>query len=60
MGREEGVPLCRDSLLVDAEVLAIHGHCAVADHVVRAQPALKDYLHLRGGGGGGGKKKGDF
>ena len=57
MGREEGVPLCRDSLLGDAEVRAIHSHCAVAVHVVRAQPALKDYLHLRGVGGGRNKKR---
>ena len=49
----EDVPLHRDSLLGDAEVHAIHGHHAVIDHVVRAQPALKDDLRLRGGGGGG-------
>ena len=34
-------PLRRSSLLGDAEVHAIHGHRAVIEHVVRAQPALE-------------------
>jgi hypothetical protein len=53
MGRE-GVPLCRGSLLWDAEVGSDHGHRAVVEHVVPAQPALEDNLCLRGGGGSGG------
>jgi hypothetical protein len=48
MGRE-GVPLRRGSLLGDAEVRALHGHRAVVEHVMRAQPALEDNLR-RGGG----------
>jgi len=51
----KGAPLLRDSLLGDAEVRAIHGHRAVVEHVVRAQPALKDDLRLRAGGGRGGE-----
>ena len=54
MGRE-GVPLRRGSLLWDAEVGSVHGHRAVVEHVVCAQPALEDNLRLRGrqrGGGG--------
>jgi hypothetical protein len=33
----------------DAEVRAVHGHGAVDEHVVRAQPALEVDLRLRGG-----------
>ena len=47
VGRE-GVPLRRGSLLGDAEVRAVDCHRAVAEHVVRAQPALKFDLRLRG------------
>ena len=50
MGRE-GVPLRRGSLLGDAEVRALHGHRAVVEHVMHAQPALEDNLR-RGEGGG--------
>ena len=34
----------------DAEVRAVHGYRAVVEHVVHAQPALKEDLCLRGGG----------
>jgi hypothetical protein len=44
----KGASLLRDSLLGDAEVRAVHGHSAVVEHIVCAQPALKDNLHLRG------------
>ena len=48
MGRK-GIPLRRSSLMWDAEVRAVHGHGAVVEHVVRAQPALEVDLRLRGG-----------
>jgi hypothetical protein len=44
----KGVPLCRNSLLRDAEVRTAHSHCAVVEHVVHAQPALRVNLCLRG------------
>ncbi len=47
VGRK-GIPLCHDSLLGDAEVRAIHGHCAVVEHVVCTQPAFEDGLCLWG------------
>jgi hypothetical protein len=40
--------------LGDAEVGSVNCHCAVIEHVVRAQPALEHNLRLRGGGGGRG------
>ena len=57
VGRE-GVPLRRGSLLGDAEVRAIDCHRAVVEHVVRAQPALKFDLRLRGGAATGGVRPG--
>jgi hypothetical protein len=56
MGRE-GVPLRRGSLLGDAEVRALHGHRAVVEHVMRAQPALEDNLRRGGGGSDGGENE---
>jgi hypothetical protein len=41
----------------DAEVRAAHGHCAVVEHVVRAQPFPKDDLRLRGVAAGGGEDR---
>ena len=44
----KGVPLLRDSLLRDSEVGAINRHCAVVANIVGTEPALEDYLYLRG------------
>jgi hypothetical protein len=49
--------------LCDAEVGSVHGHRAVVEHVVHAQPALEVNLRLRGRQRGGEdryEKKGDF
>ncbi len=51
VGRE-GVPLRCGSLLEDADVRAVDCYRAVVEHVVRAQPAFKVDLRLRGGGRG--------
>jgi hypothetical protein len=47
VGRK-GIPLLRDSILGDAKVRPISTYGAVIAHIVRAQPALKDNLRLRG------------
>ena len=47
VGRK-GAPLLCDSLLQDAEVCSIDCHHAVVVHIVGAQPALEDNMHLWG------------
>jgi hypothetical protein len=45
----EGVPLCHNSLVEDAEVCAIDCHCAVVEHVVHTKSAPQgDLVCLRG------------